>query len=571
MTSTKQFWKGKLYRRCLSEDEEFTPPDRRSSVTGCISVFRIEALPFTDDIARALDAAPAAKADLLAWQSAWSRSFPGWEQGKAAQSVLSKLTDTLPDRSSVEAISRDIEDFLDRDHHEPALAAFSIEKRARAAVPAAAPPTPEAVLVARTLRAANAFAAFASLMPFTTALKVTIEGVDAGMVVLTGFTDDGLAILGNRYGDDPRLDRDLDGMFSRLGDDTYAPPPFWTWDFLWDHLGRTVFGVCPTDFEAREREIDRDDLKRRRIALAGALADMSAQRVCEAIYSPRDVNGTARARVLDIQKLETIQQALDLIDNVDPFTWSATVEPMEGYMCVNRYFFHGGRMIGSTCVDPTAHPYEVACQDGFDRRLSFGASALVNDGEFTITDGEDLSAHDEYARKIGDLLRERGILDFSLDVGMLNKGTWDGIVERTFHVLAVGDLWSAQTYSFDHTVLSKLIAEEANEYSSKLDVALDGLAVHPDFSRLAPSFREVVEKYGRGTMIARLIKRSSSVYRGAWDEEQVNSALEEAVVHYVRCSPDDFTGAEEEAAEDRVSFLQYDGFHEWVWKRWRKR
>lgn len=564
MTSTKQFWKGKLYRRCVSEDEEFTPPDRRSSVTGCISVFRIEALPFADDIARALDAAPASKTDLLAWQSAWSRSFPGWEQGKAAQSVLSKLTDTLPDRSSVEAISRDIEDFLNRDHHEPALAAFSIEKRARAAVPAAVPPTPEAVLVARTLRAANAFAAFASLMPFTTALKVTIEGVDAGMVVLTGFTDDGLAILGNRYGDDPRLDRDLDGMFSRLGDDTYAPPPFWTWDFLWDHLGRTVFGVCPTDFEAREREIDRDDLERRRIALAGALADMAANGVCQAVFSPRDVNGKAKARALHIENVETIQQALDLIDNVDRFTWSATVEPMEGYMTVNRYFFHGGRMIGSTCVDPKAHPYDRECRNGFDQRLSFGASALIDDGEFAVIDGEHLPPHNEYARKVGDLLRERGILDFALDVGMLNN-------ERTFRVIGVGDLWSAQTYSFDQTVLSKLIADEANEYDSKLDVALDGLAAHPDFSRLTPAFREVVEKYGRGTMIARLIKRSSSVYRGAWNEEQVNSALEEAVVHYVRCSPDDFTDAEEEAAEDRVSFVQYDGFHGWVWKHWWKR
>lgn len=569
MTSTtRQFWKGKLYRRCVSEDEEFTPPDRRSFATGCISVFRIEALPFADDIARALVAAPAAEADLRAWQSAWDRSFPGWEEGKAAQSVICKPS---PTRSSLESIAGDIEEFLDRDHYEPALAAFGIEKRARAVVPMVSEPTPEAVLVARTLRAANAFAALVRLEPFTTALQVTIEGIDAGMAVLAGFTEDGMAILANRYGNEPRLDDDLDSMFRRLGCDTSDPAPFWTWDFLWEDLGRTVFGVCPTDFEARERDINSRNLERRRIALAGALADMAAQGVRRAVYSPRDVNGKASARGLDIGHLETIQSALDLIDNIDHFTWSATVEPMQGYMSVNRYFFRDGRIIGSTCVDPAAHPYEGQCSDGFDRRLSFGASALIDDGEFTITDGDDLSAHDEYARKIGDLLRERDILDFALDVGMLDKGTTDGIVERNFHVLAVGDLWSSQTYSFDQAVLAKLIAEEAAEYSSKLDVALDALAAHPDFGRLATTFREVVEAYGRGTMIARLIERSSSVYRRAWDVDQVNSALEEAVVHYVRFSPDEFTEAEEEAAEDRVSFLQYDGFHEWVWKHWRKR
>jgi hypothetical protein len=569
MTSMKQFWKGKLYRRCLNENADgLTPPERRSLATGCISVFRIEALPFPGDIQRAVFAAPAAEADLRAWQSAWHRSFPGWEEGKAAQTVLSKLEDASPNRGSIEAISKDIEEFLGRDQYAPALTAFAIEKRTRAVVPAVSDPTPEAVIVARTLRAANAFSALVRLQPFTTALQVTIDGTDAGMAVLTGFTEDGMPILSNRYGNEPRLDGNLDNMFRHLGRETSPAPAFWTWDFLWDELGRTVFGVSPSGFEASERENDRLAREHRRIALAGAIADMASQGTTHAVFSPRDANGTAKALTLEIGHIETIQAALDMIDNVGIFTWSATVEPLERYISVNRYFFHGGRLIGSTCVDPTSHPYDSQCRDGFDKRLTSGASALIEDGEVTISDEADLDAHDEYARKIGDLLRERGVLDFALDVGMLDKGESGGPIQRSLRVLSVGDLWSAQTYSFDQTILAEIVLEETEDYSRKLDVALDAVANHPDFGRLAPSFREVVEAYGRGTMVARLIKRSSSIYRGAWNEEHVKDVIDEALAHYVLSSTDDFTVAEEEAAQGLASFLQYDGFHEWVWKHW---
>ncbi|MNL59765.1 hypothetical protein D3C87_1835180 [compost metagenome] len=73
-------------------------------------------------------------------------------------------------------------------------------------------------------------------------------------------------------------------------------------------------------------------------------------------------------------------------------------------------------------------------------------------------------------------------------------------------------------------------------------------------------------------MIARLIQRSSSRYRDVWDEETVNDVIEESVVHYVRfADKGEVTAAEIEAAEDRVSYLRYDGFHEWLWKSWREK
>jgi hypothetical protein len=37
------------------------------------------------------------------------------------------------------------------------------------------------------------------------------------------------------------------------------------------------------------------------------------------------------------------------------------------------------------------------------------------------------------------------------------------------------------------------------------------------------------------------------------------------MVHYIRSGESNANEAEIEAAEDRVSFLQYDGFYDWLW------
>jgi hypothetical protein len=312
-------------------------------------------------------------------------------------------------------------------------------------------------------------------------------------------------------------------------------------------------------------------MEERRIAMAGAIADMASQRIPIAVLSPRDTNGRTRSLLLDITLVDTIQSALDLLDNTDRFSWAATVEPHEGYMTANRYFFHNGRMIGSTCLDPAAHPYDAEVSGGFDRRLSLDVTNLIDDGDFLVADSDDLAAHEQYARMIGALLQTQGVMDFALDVGLQDKwSNADGSIEHEFRVLAVSDLWSADTYSLDYAVLAACLRQEATLYSTKLEAALDALAIHPDFGRLAPVFREIVEAYGREAMIARLIQRSSSTYRGVWDEETVNDVIEESVVHYVRFADEgEVTPSEIEAAEDQVSFLRYDGFHEWLWKSWR--
>lgn len=570
MTSTTPFWTGKLFMPCVSEDHCFTPPDRRVDSAGCATVLRIEALPFPDDIERAAAVAPQAEADLRAWQEAWDRSFPNWWQSGPALDVLAARGGQKP--AVEEEIRRDIERFREHPGMTPALLAFHIEKRALSVSPPREEPPSAEVLVARTLRAASAFASFSRLTPFVSAVRVCIDGDAVMTAVLTGHDEDGISRLSRPHGGgletgDVRFDHDLFSFLQRLGGEENAGPQFWTWDFLRDHLGRTVFGVGPSDFEARYREWDHRRMEERRIMLAGAIADLAAQRHSIAVLSPRDNNSRSKARLLDITRIYTIRSALDLLDNTDRFSWAATIELLEGYMTVNRYFFHGGRLIGSTCVDPTAHPYDPEVSKGFDRRLTFDVTSLITDGDFNIADSEDLAAHEQYARTIGALLLEHGVMDYTLDVGLYSKGTnADGTAEHDFRVLAVSDLWSADTYSFDFAVLAGLLRDEAALYSTKLDTALDTLANHPDFGRLAPDFREVVEEYGRGAMIARLIQRSSSTYRAVWDEQTVNDVIEESVVHYVRLADDAFTPDEVEAAEDRVSFLRYDGFHEWLWK-----
>ncbi|MCV9964424.1 hypothetical protein OIU34_21275 [Pararhizobium sp. BT-229] len=252
MTSAVRFWTGMLFRPCLSEDDCFSPPDRRSYTAGCATVLRIEALPFPDDIDRAAEAAPQAEADLRAWQEAWDRSFPNWWQTVPALKILAARGRNSNPASSDEALRGEIERFRGNPGLDPALTAFSIEKRALSIVPPKVELPSDEVMVARTLRAASAFASFARLTPFVSAIHVTIDGIAGWMAVLTGHYDDGVSRLAwphGRYGEDERgdirFDDDLLSFFTKLGVEETAGPQFWTWGFLRDHLGRTVFGVGP--------------------------------------------------------------------------------------------------------------------------------------------------------------------------------------------------------------------------------------------------------------------------------------------------------------------------------------
>jgi hypothetical protein len=567
MTSEAPFWKGKLFHRCFDEgrfDEDGFPAlCRRFMKTGAATVLRIESLPFSADIERATAAAPSAEADLRFWQESWDRSFPDWWKTAPSTQALAAAADDTRVQAAV--LEKDIARFAESPGSAPGLRAFGLEKRSLSISVPPQPTPDESVRIARTLRAASAFGAFARLTPHLAAIHVVLDGTDITTALLTGHDEDGVPRLATPYPgrhrasdrDDPRFDEDLSKLYHRLGQEESADPMYWSWDFLHDHLGRTVFGVGPSRFEAREGDVDERRLKESRIMLAGAIADMAAHGTKAAIYAPRGGNVKRKARRVDLSQVSTIRSALDLLDSLGRPEWAATVEPLRPYRAVNRYLFHGGLIVGTSCTDPASHPYDGHGDKGFDRRLSAGASALLEDGEGTINDCATLASHAGFARLVGKLLEDRDILDFALDVGTTEDGTLE--------LIAINDLWSAQTYSFDWRVLVESLQLEAMAFEDKLEAALDAMSAHPDFGRLAPDFRGVVEAYGRGAMIAKLMQRSWSPHRNAWDGDQVRYSLEESMVHYIRSGESNANEAEIEAAEDRVSFLQYDGFYDWLW------
>jgi hypothetical protein len=561
MTSTTPFWKGALFQRCFDDsrfDEEGFPAlRRRFAEFGCLTVLRIEALPFADDIEKAIAAAPSAEADLRFWQEAWDRSFPDWRNGDAVERALTKRTEEYPDKA--DGLGTAIAGFIENPGYHPAIRAFQIEKHS---LSAAVPPQPRpdgAAMIARTLRAASTFGAFARLTPHVSAIHVVLDDKDIVTALLTGHDEGGIPFLAKHYPrqhTEPRFDVGLSRLLHRFGEEESPDPMFWSWDFLHDHLGRTVFGIGPSRFEAREREIDGRRLKESHTMLAGAIADMAAHGEKFAVYTPRGGNVKRKPRRIDLSQVTTIRSARDLLDTTTRYEWAATVEPFQAYHAVNRYFFHDGVVVGSTCTDPTSHPYERNGDKGLDRRLSIGASALLEDGEGKIIDSSIFESHDCFAREVGRLLKEREFFDFALDVGTTTSGT--------IEVVAISDLWSAQTYSFDWRFLVEKLQSEAAAFDVKLEAALDVMASHPDFGRLTAEFRDVVSSYGRGAMIARLIHRSWSPYLDVWSEDRVNDALVEAMVHYILSGKSNANQAELEAAEDQIGSLEYDGFHYWL-------
>jgi hypothetical protein len=576
MTPNTPFWKGKLYRHCAVQGVDgFTPPERRSSAYGCVNVFRLEALPFADDIELALIVAPQAESDLRGWQEAWDRSFPSWWREPASTSVLAMRTDVPVEPDFELETLQSIENFLNGSGcSSPAVEAFRIESRTPSVPRPSAKQASAQVLVARTLRAASAFAAFGRLTPFVSAVHVVIEGRDVATVALAGHDEDGTSRLVRRvphYGEaeiaDPRFDVHLDKLFTKIAEEVRPSPAYWQWEFLRGHLGRTVFGVVPTTIEMLDGEVDPHRAEERKTEIAGAIADMAAQGFRNAMVHPREINGAKNPLSIALSEIKSIAEARRALDAFGRLPLAMTVEPNDGYASVNRYFFHGSAMLGSSCVDPSAHPYDGECSKGFDRRLSVGASALIEDGDFNVIDAQGHADHDDYARSVGKLLSDYGVLDFTLDIGMLAKNSDKEPVDNGFQVISVNDLWSSQTFSFDIRFLVERLREDAAVFERKLETALSKIDRHSRFNRLAPAFRNVVNAYGTAAMTARLIARSRAACADCWDAPTVGEALEEAVVHFIRKADDDFTPEEQAEAEDQVSFLQYDGFWEWLWRK----
>jgi hypothetical protein len=541
MTETP-FWKGRLFKPSENAETNRYQPGflRREDAFGCLVAVRLEALPFAVDVEAAITMQPAAADDIRDWAHSWNTSFPGWEASSWAGDARRFRNDINRKLERARFVDETISEFLASESKDnDAIKAYNIEGSEKYPATLAGDDEPRA-RIARVLRTARAFRAGCLMPPFCIGFEVFHDGQRALSVTLTGRDTAGTPILSAlRYafaGYDPRGDDNLWIRFFNQAN-SRETPAYWDWKFLRAQLARTVVGV--------QYRAGGDN---GRVRLAGALADMAAQGERTALVSFRH-DGKRESKILAIRGIKTIREAVDQLSVTMPAASSATVENEPHYITRSRFFIHGGRVIGSKGNDPLLTPSDPDAD-----RERYGRTAL---------DMGDVRAIDLFAEEVSTALRENGVQECAVEIGL----NWVGYgLGPRFEVVSVDDLWTSDFLAFDPATLIGEVAEGYLRFETMLDKVLAEAEEWPRFSRFAKPFREIVQLYGKSAMVAFVLSQNNKTT--SWTEEDFRTVLRRLMVGFVlmvSIANAAATTDEESASVAKSADMHFlEGFRQWL-------
>lgn len=541
MQDQTPFWKGRLFKPSTPRDHEADLGfGRRLDRFGYLTGVRLEALPFTKNIDEAAAACPTAERDLRMWADAWNSSFPDWEE-KAIREAQREAA-IRDEATNPDSLKHVVAKFLESEpSDEDAWIAYRLEKTPRVTPSdthlVASPDT----MLARTLRSARSFVAALNLPAYCTAFHVFEDGQNRSFTaILAANAPDGSPRLEGHLGRYPSI---YDVVYEKHCESfsTSSDYPFWDWKFLRPHLDRTVVGWTAGMYTDREDlSSDRFRLEERLAVLGGALADLAAQGEYLALLTMRESCGGMQQLTVKIGHIRSIQEGAAVLSSVLPAScMAATVEKLEDNFASRRYFLYGGEIVGTAVLDPEFTPYD-------------GRSA-----PYVERDGLD-----RYAREIAALLSDNGIADCAFDIAL--KGG------ARLCVLSVCDLWNCGFLSFDPAMLYKKVRADFTEYDTVVEDRLAyTISETLEVSRLASTYLEIMDAFGRDNLIAHLSAQTSWGWDAPLGRNVVIQYMLGMISDIIQFAASErrnvVTGAEEEFAEDALSDYQRGRFHEWLW------
>lgn len=379
-TCDRPFWYGRFWADQDVEFREYIEPI--GSAAACIK--RLSNLPYDEVIEKTLELEPRAAGLLRRWREIWDRSFPGWQSmpqwhfDKSEKETTEHFVHdvsrafnwvTVPSVSKAEGITILDNWVVDVDDDKRDYRLHVID-------------------------CADAVCSMIHLSPgagFFDALGVIIQ--------YTGQDNDGYPIFRAATEAQKRVHRRLDNH-----------PEYWNWPFYKKYLGRR--GVVTRDGKHT----------------AAVLADMALQGHTHAfLKGVAQKSGTWTVNLERVVNLETAFQSLAATLERDQVNASMYVQEHVPFTHEQRFYIQGGRMFASACSD---RHFSVMDSNGkrLDSRVAVLETPAIDTGAFDrgvthhVEDRKTSAMFARQVRKIAAELREYGLQDYSVDMGLTERG-----------------------------------------------------------------------------------------------------------------------------------------------------
>jgi hypothetical protein len=379
-TSEKPFWYGRFWTdQEVKFGEDLEPVGNASA---CIK--RICNLPYDEVIEATLKLQPKAEELLRRWREAWDRSFPGWQSKPQWHFDKSE-------KETTDQYVHDIQRAFNWIENQGVSKAEGVSILDNWVVEVGEDKRDYRLHV---IDDADAVCSMVHLSPgagFFYALGVIIQ--------YTGQDEDGYPIFSEAPEAKLRVDKRLD-----------SHPEYWNWPFYKKYLGRQ--GVVTKNGEHT----------------AAVLADMALQGHTHAfLKGVAQKSGTWTVNLKHVSNLETAYQRLHATIERDHVNQAMYVQEHVPFTHEQRYYIQGGRMFASACSD---RHFSVMDSNGkrLDSRVAILEVPAIDGGVFDrgvtrhVEDRKTSAMFARQVRKIVAELREHGIQDYSIDMGLTERG-----------------------------------------------------------------------------------------------------------------------------------------------------
>ncbi|TLX16641.1 hypothetical protein [Rhizobium sp. MHM7A] len=379
-TAERPFWYGRFWSE---QDVEFKL--KRESI-GCAAacIKRINSLPYDEVINATIAFQPKAEPLLRRWREIWDRSFPGWQS-------LPKWHFDKSEKPTTEHFVYDIDRAFNWASNKSVSMAEGIAVFDNWIEDVSDDKRDYRLHV---IDDADAVCAMVHLAPgagFFNALSVIIQYI--------GTDGEGYPIF-----------KEAEEAGKRVRDRLDSCPDYWNWPFYKKYLGRR--GVVTKEGKHT----------------AAVLADMALQGYSHAfLKGVAQKSGTWTVNLGGVTNLETAQQRLAGTLERDHVNEPMYVQEHVPFTHEQRYYIQGGRMFASACSDRN---FSAMNSNGkrLDSRVAVLKRPSVDAGYYDRGQTENLEDRKTSAmfarqvRKIVAELREYGLQDYSIDMGLTERG-----------------------------------------------------------------------------------------------------------------------------------------------------
>jgi hypothetical protein len=364
---------------------EYQPGARLPREIGSVPVLSVHSLPYDSVIQNIVAFRPEAESMMLKWREIWDRSFPDWQNRSLwAEDKVEKTLEEYWKEWAIDAINEKHYNWkpIDKLH-----------------------------VMDNAIHADKTDLRDYRLHVIDDADKVlSMTHLDAGLGVLK-VMDEPVVYAGMHSDGMPKFAFAKDAAKARINKPLDETPRYWNWPFFLKHLGRKG-AVAPS-----------------RNAAGAILLDMAMQGHAHAFLKLAKGKGTWTLPLKGIKSLNDAENRLHslLLKDRETEEFNLIIQEHVPFTHEQRFYINNGRVFASACSDRHFCVLDASGKR-LDHRLAVLTRPSIDSGYFDrgitrhVEDRKTSALFARKARRIAAELRSHGILEYSLDIGLTDRG-----------------------------------------------------------------------------------------------------------------------------------------------------